>query len=41
VRLEATDAAGNKGIAVSDEAVSVAPTRFGGKLGGLRVLPTP
>jgi hypothetical protein len=41
VRIEAIDAAGNKGFAVSDEAISVAPTRFGGKLGGLRVLPTP
>jgi hypothetical protein len=41
VRIEATDAAGNKGLAVSEEAISVAPTRFGGKLGGLRVLPEP
>jgi len=41
VRIEATDAAGNKGFAVAEEAISVAPTRFGGKLGGLRVVPTP
>ncbi|MFM7135804.1 MAG: hypothetical protein ACKO1M_01865 [Planctomycetota bacterium] len=41
IRVEATDAAGNQAAAVSDEAVSVAPTRFGGRLGGLRVLPTP
>ena len=41
IRVEAIDAAGNKGVAVGDEAVSVAPTRFGGRLGGLRVLPTP
>ena len=41
LRVEAIDAAGNKGIAVGDEAVSVAPTRFGGRLGGLRILPTP
>jgi hypothetical protein len=41
LRVEAIDAAGNKGIAVGDEAVSVAPTRFGGRLGGLRIVPTP
>ena len=41
IRIEATDAAGNKSFAVGDEAVSVAPTRFGGRLGGLRILPTP
>lgn len=41
VRVEASDAAGNAGHAASDEPISVAPTRFGGRLGGLRVLPTP
>jgi hypothetical protein len=41
IRIEATDAAGNQAAAVSDEAVSVAPTRFGGRLGGLRVVPAP
>ncbi len=41
VRIEATDAAGNQATAVSDEAVSVAPTRFGGRLGGLRLVPAP
>jgi uncharacterized protein (DUF736 family) len=41
IRVEATDAAGNKGFAATDEAISIAPTRFGGRLGGLRVLPTP
>lgn len=41
VRVEATDAAGNAGHAATEEPVSVAPTRFGGRLGGLRVLPTP
>ncbi|MFM8413321.1 MAG: hypothetical protein ACKOCX_01215, partial [Planctomycetota bacterium] len=39
VRVEATDAAGNTGFAASPEAISVAPTRFGGRLGGLRVVP--
>jgi hypothetical protein len=41
VRVEASDAAGNAGFAVSDQPVSIAPTRFGGRLGGLRVLPAP
>lgn len=41
IRIEATDAAGNQATAVGEEAVSVAPTRFGGRLGGLRVVPTP
>jgi hypothetical protein len=41
IRIEATDAAGNQATAVSEEAVSVAPTRFGGRLGGLRVVPAP
>lgn len=41
VRVEATDAAGNAGHAATEEPISVAPTRFGGRLGGLRVLPTP
>jgi len=41
VRVEASDAAGNKGFAVAADAISVAPTRFGGRLGGLRVLPAP
>ncbi len=41
VRVEATDAAGNAGFAASSEPVSIAPTRFGGRLGGLRVLPAP
>ncbi len=41
VRVEATDAAGNAGHAATAEPISVAPTRFGGRLGGLRVLPTP
>jgi hypothetical protein len=41
IRVEATDAAGNQAAAVGEEAVSVAPTRFGGRLGGLRVVPTP
>lgn len=41
VRAEATDAAGNVGTASSEQPFSVAPTRFGGRLGGLRVLPRP
>ncbi len=41
IRVEATDAAGNPAAVVSEEAVSVAPTRFGGRLGGLRVVPAP
>ena len=41
IRIEATDAAGNEATASSDEAISVAPTRFGGRLGGLRVISTP
>lgn len=41
IRVEASDAAGNKGFAATEEAISIAPTRFGGRLGGLRVLPAP
>jgi len=41
IRIEAADAAGNVGGVTSDEPVSVAAARFGGKLGGLRVLPSP
>jgi hypothetical protein len=41
VRVEATDAAGNAGFTESDQPISIAPTRFGGRLGGLRVLPAP
>lgn len=41
IRVEATDAAGNQSAAVSDEAVSIVPTRFGGRLGGLRPAPAP
>ncbi len=41
LRVEATDAAGNLGSAVSAEPVSVAPTRVPGRLGSLRALPRP
>lgn len=41
LRVEATDAAGNLGSAVSDEPVSVAPTRVPGRLGSLHALPRP
>jgi len=41
LRVEATDAAGHTGSAVTEESVTVAPTRFGGRLGGLRVTPAP
>jgi len=41
VRVEAVDAAGNRGSADSAEAVSVAPTRVQGRLGGVRTLPAP
>ncbi len=40
VRVEATDLAGNVGAATSTDEVSIAAPRFGGKLGGLRPLPT-
>jgi len=40
VRVEATDLAGNVGAAVSPDEISIAAPRFGGKLGGLRPLPT-
>ncbi|MFM7245339.1 MAG: hypothetical protein ACKO40_14370 [Planctomycetaceae bacterium] len=40
VRAEATDLAGNVGTASSPDEVSIAAPRFGGKLGGLRPLPT-
>jgi hypothetical protein len=39
VRVEAADAAGNIGTALSTEPVTVATSRVVGKLGGLRVLP--
>ena len=39
VRVEATDAAGNVGVATTAEAVIIATSRVVGKLGGLRVLP--
>lgn len=39
IRVEVTDAAGNVGFAVSEEPVTVAPSRFTGKLGGLKPLP--
>ena len=39
VRVEAADAAGNIGTALSAEPVTVATSRVVGKLGGLRVLP--
>jgi hypothetical protein len=40
VRAEAADAAGNVGSATSPDEISIAAPRFGGKLGGLRPLPT-
>jgi hypothetical protein len=40
VRVEATDLAGNVGAAVSPDEISIVAPRFGGKLGGLRPLPT-
>lgn len=40
IRIEATDAAGNVGFATSAEPVSTAVPRPGGRLGGLRPLPT-
>jgi hypothetical protein len=40
VRAEAADAAGNVGSATSPAEISIAAPRFGGKLGGLRPLPT-
>jgi hypothetical protein len=40
IRAEATDLAGNVGTAVSPDEISIAAPRFGGKLGGLRPLPT-
>jgi hypothetical protein len=39
VRVEVADAAGNVGVAVTPEPISVAPPRFIGKLGGLRSAP--
>lgn len=39
VRVEASDAAGNVGTALSTEPVTVASSRVVGRLGGLRVLP--
>ena len=40
IRAEATDLAGNVGAAISPDEISIAAPRFGGKLGGLRPLPT-
>ena len=40
IRAEASDLAGNVGAATSPDEISVAAPRFGGKLGGLRPLPT-
>ena len=40
IRAEATDLAGNVGSATSTDDISIAAPRFGGKLGGLRPLPT-
>ncbi|MFM8734438.1 MAG: hypothetical protein ACKOC8_04505 [Pirellulales bacterium] len=40
IRIEATDAAGNVGFATSAEPVTTAVPRPGGRLGGLRPLPT-
>ena len=40
VRAEAADAAGNVGSATSPDEISTTAPRFGGKLGGLRPLPT-
>ena len=41
LRVEVADAAGNVGSATSAEPVSVAPSRFTGRLGGLKPLPAP
>lgn len=38
-RIEATDAAGNVGVATTAEPIAVARTRFVGRLGGVRPLP--
>ena len=40
IRAEASDLAGNVGTATSPDEISIAAPRFGGKLGGLRPLPT-
>ena len=40
IRAEASDLAGNVGAATSPDEISIAAPRFGGKLGGLRPLPT-
>lgn len=40
IRAEAIDLAGNVGTATSPDEISIASPRFGGKLGGLRPLPT-
>jgi hypothetical protein len=40
LRIEATDLAGNVGAAASPDEVSISAPRFGGRLGGLRPLPT-
>ncbi len=40
IRAEASDLAGNVGVATSPDEISIAAPRFGGKLGGLRPLPT-
>jgi hypothetical protein len=40
LRVEATDLAGNVGAATSPDEVSITAPRFGGRLGGLRPLPT-
>ena len=40
IRAEASDLAGNVGAATFPDEISIAAPRFGGKLGGLRPLPT-
>jgi hypothetical protein len=40
IRVEVTDAAGNLGVATTSEAVAVAQSKFTGRLGGLKPLPT-
>ncbi|MFM7207478.1 MAG: hypothetical protein ACKO4T_12510 [Planctomycetaceae bacterium] len=40
IRAEATDLAGNVGGATSADDISIAAPRFGGRLGGIRPLPT-
>jgi hypothetical protein len=40
IRVEVADAAGNVGSATTAEPVTVAPSRFTGRLGGLKPLPT-